>query len=217
MKKSTLFILSFCCFIFLLSSCKKEALTKVSISNDYHKEIYFIDKDSLRQGPYVELELNGIDTISKTTYKDNKQHGPRYLFNKEGIIISEENYNMDVFHGAELTYYPSGALHTKGNFTNGVLDSMFYVYYETGELKERVTLKENVENGPFEEYYKNGQIHWKGNFIDGPHEVGILHEYDESGELIKKMDCGKYLGEYICQTIWEKGKGDIPLKLIYEN
>ena len=77
-------------------------------------------------------------------------------------------------------------------------------------------MRESTENGPFEEYYKNGEIHWKGTFIDGPNEVGLLTEYSEEGEILKKMECSKYSDDYICQTIWEKGKGEVKLKLKYE-
>ncbi len=209
------------CYIFALSllfvySCNTSSLKKVETTDEYSKKIYFIDKDSLKQGTYVQLTLDGGDTISIANYKDDKEDGERRLFDREGNLSTIETYKNGVFHGPELTFYPNGQLYTRGNFTDGTLDSEFLVYFETGELKEKVTMVDNTENGPFEEYYKNGQLHWTGNFEDGPNEVGLLTEYAEDGEILKKMDCGKYKGDYICQTIWDKKNGDVKPKLEYD-
>ena len=67
-------------------------------------------------------------------------------------------------------------------------------------------MKDNNENGPFKEYYPNGNIHWEGNYLNGDNEFGILNEYNEQGELIKKMDCDSMA---VCKTIWTKENGDI--------
>lgn len=197
-------------------SCNTGGLQEVLVESDYNKEVYYIDKDSLRQGEYVELSKDGKDTISTVHFKDDKMDGRRKIYDSRGNVATIETYSNGIFHGPEITFFPSGQMHTKGNFTNGKLDSLFYVYYETGELKEKVTMRESTENGPFEEYYKNGKVHWQGTFIDGPNEIGLLKEFSEEGELIKKMECGKYSGDYICQTIWEKGNGDVKLQLEYE-
>jgi antitoxin component YwqK of YwqJK toxin-antitoxin module len=81
---------------------------------------------------------------------------------------------------------------------------------------EEVTFINNMENGPFKEYYKNGQIKWEGNYKDGDNEYGLIQEFNEQGQLIKKMNCGRYKGEYICQTIWTMDEGDKKLTLPYD-
>lgn len=198
-------------YIFLLSilflTCKTDALQKQTVKTDYSSQIYFIDQDSSKQGFFVELLLNG-DTLSTAEYKDNKLNGVRKIFRESGEVQTIETYSADLFHGPIITYHPNGQMETKGSYSNNVLDSLFYSYFESGELKEKVIMKDNEENGPFEEYYKDGTIHWKGTFINGPNEIGDLLEYDEEGELIKKMVCGQYRGEYICQTIWNVEMGD---------
>lgn len=208
---STLLVLT------IIFSCESNDLQRIVNVSDYNQEIYFIDSDSVRQDRYVELTVDGKDTISQAFYKNGKLNGERKIYGTNGKLTTIENYQDGEYHGPELTFYPNGKVNTKGNFTNGILDSMFYVYYETGVLKEKVSMRNNVENGPFEEYYETGELHWEGSFIDGPNEVGLLLEYDLGGQIIKKMNCGKYRGEYICQTIWEKEKGDIIAKLEYEN
>ena len=73
---------------------------------------------------------------------------------------------------------------------------------------ERVTFEGNEENGPFEEYHQNGQIQWKGTYLKGENEYGLLEEFDEIGEPIKRMMCDEMA---ICKTIWTKENGDITL------
>ena len=167
------------------------------------------------QGPYIQLEKTG-DTLTVANYKNNELHGKRTIYASQGYIQIEQNYKDGVFHGPIINYYPDGTPETKGNFTDGILDSLFYVYYPSGKLKEKITIRDNIENGPFEEYYENGTTHWKGNYIEGDNEVGLLEEFAEDGTLIKKMDCGKYKGEYICQTIWSIDEGDVVPKLKYD-
>ncbi|MDA9773365.1 toxin-antitoxin system YwqK family antitoxin [Saprospiraceae bacterium] len=208
--KQTIFFLS---LIALFISCSD--LSKQEEISDYSKEIYYIDSEDLRQGYYVELSLNG-DTISTANYKDGELEGTRVIYDSTGFVKTIENHKAGVFHGPIITYFANGKIQTKGNYTNNTLDSIFYAYYESGELKEKVTVHDNSENGPFEEYFESGQVHWKGSFINGPNEIGLLLEYDEKGVLIKKMDCGLYLGEYICQTIWDINKGDVSLEFEYD-
>lgn len=190
-------------------------MNKVEKVTEFGKEIYTTDQEGNKQGMFVELSTSG-DTLFVANYKDDKLDGKRSIYAKEGYVKTVENYKEDMFHGPILTYYDNGQLQTKGNYTNNVLDKDFYLYYETGELKEKSTISDNEENGPFEEYYKSGVVHWKGTFIGGTNEVGPLLEYDEQGVLIKKMECGLYLDEYICQTVWDIEKGDIPLKIEYD-
>lgn len=204
----------YACLLFLLCvACKSNK--KIEHQTEYSKQVFFVDKDSLKQGLFVEVDLEG-DTMETAQYVDNLLQGPKKSYSKAGYVQVLEHYKKGVLHGPELSYFPNGNIETKGNYTNGKLDSVFYVYFDTGELKEKTTIRDNVENGPFEEYYKNGQIRWKGNFIDGDNEIGLLLEYDNKGKLISKMDCGKYKGTYICQTIWNIEKGTIKPTFKYE-
>jgi len=165
------YLLPIALLLVFFTSC--DDLSKQVITTEYSKEIYHIDSDSLKQGSFVELTLEG-DTISKAYFLDNKLNGKRFIYSENGKIQVIEHYKNDLFHGPIITYHENGNEYTKGNYTNNQLDPEFFVYYESGELKEKVTMKDNEENGPFEEYYQSGQLHWKGTFINGPNEVGEL-------------------------------------------
>ena len=108
--------------------------------------------------------------------------------------------------GEHFVYYPSGKLMIESNYEGGKMNGLFTKYFESGEVAETVTFVDNNEMGPFTEYHSNGKVQWKGNYLDGDKEFGLLEQFDEHGTLIKKMMCDT-LG--VCQTIWTPEKGDI--------
>ena len=67
--------------------------------------------------------------------------------------------------------------------------------------------KNNQENGPFKEYFQNGNLKFEGTYEGGDYEVGELKKYDESGNLIAKMNCEirQIAGEQFsqCSTVWK--------------
>lgn len=202
-------------FIVLVMACSTDKLNEITMNSDNSSITYSVDQDSMKQGLYLEISKEG-DTLDMAYYKNDKLDGKRYVYAKQGYVQIEETYKEGQFHGPIINYYPDGTPETKGNFTNGQLDSIFYAYYPSGAVREKVHIEDNIENGPFEEYYESGGVHWKGTFINGGNEVGLLQEFDEDGTLIKKMDCGEYKGEYICQTIWTLEGGDVQPTLQYD-
>jgi antitoxin component YwqK of YwqJK toxin-antitoxin module len=140
--------------------------------------------------------------------------GTRILYYENGKKEIEENYINGVMEGEYKSYYLNGEENVVAQFKNGVMTGMVKRYFESGTLMEEVTFEENEENGPFKEYYENGQIQWEGNYLNGDNEFGLLTHYNESGVIIKKMQCDS---NAICQTIWTPEKGDIPLKIVLES
>ncbi|MGA0231494.1 MAG: toxin-antitoxin system YwqK family antitoxin, partial [Saprospiraceae bacterium] len=120
-----------------------------------------------------------------------------------------ENYVAGHMHGNYEVYYESGLLLLKQNFRMDTLEGISRKYYENGQLEEEVMFADNLENGPFKEYYENGLLHWEGQYLNGDNEFGLLKEYDDMGELIKKMMCDSLA---ICRTIWTLKEGDITPK-----
>ncbi len=208
-------------FVFILTSifyisCSN-GLKEINIKDDEGTivEKYYIDEDSLRQGPYVSY-LNEGKVFEESNYKNNEFDGERTIYHKNGEIEIKEIYKDGVLEGPYKTFYDNGQLNLLANYHNGIMEGIVKRYYETGELMEEVTFSNNMENGPFTEYHKNGQVKWKGNYKNGDNEYGIIEEYNEEGELVKKMKCGTYKGEYICQTIWTLEEGDKALSLTYD-
>ena len=55
-------------------------------------------------------------------------------------------------------------------------------------------------------YYENGQIHWKGTYLNGDNEFGLLEEWDSLGTMIKRMKCDSMA---VCRTFWRPGMPEV--------
>jgi len=199
-------ILSVLITVVVLWSCKPDNRIILEYPDAGMKEIYTIDKDSLIHGEKLVYLDNGKNLYSKSYYDKGQLNGERYIYYPDGQIEVYEQYIDDVLHDTLKTYYPSGALKLVMIYDYGVLNGVVTKYKETGELVERVTFADNEENGPFEEYHENGQIRWKGKYLNGENEHGLLEEFDDTGEPIRRMMCSDLS---ICRTTWTKENGDI--------
>ena len=211
--KSILIIL--CTSLLLLSCGKRISEVKNKDENGNIIEKYYLDRDSLKFGTYVSFDSNG-NKYEESNYLQGKLDGVRTIFFADGNVEIQETYVDGQFHGPYLSFYDNGQINLESQYHNGTMEGLVKRYYSSGELLEEVTFANNEENGPFKEYYKSGQVKWEGSYINGDNEVGTIKSYDESGELIKRMECGKYLGEYICQTAWTIEEGEKELVLKYE-
>ena len=52
------------------------------------------------------------------------------------------------------------------------------------------------------EYFRNGNLKAEGSYLDGDNEHGLLKLYDETGRLIRKMECE----QGVCRTFWRAGE-----------
>lgn len=182
----------------MLVSCKK--IQKTYYSSGKLMEKYEINKDSLKVGSYERYFDNGslAETVS---YRDGKQEGKRIIFHESGKEESVCNYVNGFIQGARRVYYPNGKLKYESNYKNSKLNGSFIAYYENGNKKEEVNFVDDLENGPFTEFYENGKIEWKGKYLNGENEFGLLENFDSTGVLIKKMMCDSTRN---CVTIWKK-------------
>ena len=203
-------------FSIILASCGPKAKW-VEIKNEEGTtlERYQLIQDSIRHGIYESFYEEG-SIFERSEYVQGILHGDRTIYFPDGTPEIEEEYVGGIIHGDYTTYYNNGSINVKGNFKDGSLQGIVSKYFQTGELMEEVSFENNRENGPFKEYYKTGQVKWAGNYINGDNEVGELDSFSLNGELAKKMMCGKFMGQYICQTIWTPSEGDVELKLEFD-
>ncbi|WP_235297832.1 toxin-antitoxin system YwqK family antitoxin [Portibacter marinus] len=209
--------LTFILLVLMLQSCGRR-LDEVEIRNAKGDvvERFYLNQDSLRFGTYTSFNEQGA-VFEESQYKNGELHGIRKIYYPDGAVEIEENYKKGRMEGPYLTYYKNGQVNLEAQYVDGKMEGTVKRYYDSGELMEEVTFMANEENGPFKEYFKNGQVKWEGQYKDGDNEFGLIKSYNEKGELVKKMECGKYQGEYICQTIWTIEEGDKALVLEYED
>ena len=193
--------LLFSCVIFMLSCDSK---IQSFHENGTLESEYSIDEDSLKHGTFVRYFDSGVKA-EESNFVHGKQDGQRILYYLNGNKESEGTYVNGELHGKKLVYYDSGELMIDSDYEHSEVVGVFKKYYKNGNLLEEVTFENDLENGPFKEYYEDGTIKWKGQYLNGDNEFGIIEHYNEAGELIKKLECDSMK---ICKTIWEANTED---------
>jgi antitoxin component YwqK of YwqJK toxin-antitoxin module len=193
--------LSLVMMAFLISNfgCRKtQKIIKVFSEEGVLLEQYEVNKDSLRHGTYIGFYESG-DTFEIAQYTHGKLDGQRRIYHENNQLEILENYVQDSLHGGYKTYYVSGKLKRQMNFEENEIVGKIKVFYENGQLKEEVSMQNNMENGPFIEYHENGQKAWEGTYQNGENEIGLLVQYAENGDTIRKLQCDE---RYICRTFY---------------
>jgi len=196
-------IILFSLLLLGFSACKESNFITNKDDDGRITEKFAVNKENQKHGEYTSY-INGA-IITKAFYKNGKLNGKRTIYHSSGKVEIEESYVNDELHGTYISYHDNGNLAQEANYDNGTMQGILKSYYKDGKLKEEVTMVDNNENGPFKEFYPNGQVKWEGQFLNGDNEFGELKNYNESGDLIKKMMCDS-LG--VCATTWTIEEGD---------
>jgi antitoxin component YwqK of YwqJK toxin-antitoxin module len=202
------YIIAYLGFILFFIACGEANSVVVKDENGVILEQYTIGKDSVKNGAYRAFSSKGVLT-EEAWYADGKLDGKRILYYANCSPEIEENYKQDIMHGEYKVFYEEGQLQLLQTYEEGALTGVSTKYYPSGQIAEKVHFDNGQENGPFIEYYPNGAIHWEGAYLNGDNEFGLLKEYDDKGELIKKMMCDSMA---VCRTIWTIEEGDIKPK-----
>lgn len=188
----------------LLISCNNKTITNNYPNGNIMEQ--FTSKAGKKNGDYKSYYETG-KLRETATYQDDDYIGKRTLYFENGNIDTEENYTKPgVLNGEYKIYYKEGGIHVLKNFNENILSGLMIVYYPNGKVKEEVTIVNNQENGPFREYFQNGQMQWKGTYLNGDNEFGLLEEWDSLGVMIKRMKCDS-IG--ICHTFWKPGMPEV--------
>ncbi len=214
MKKCLFFILP---VLLLNTSCGKR-LSEIENKDENGMVIekYYLDRDSLKFGAYTSYDDEG-KLFEESNYKGGKLDGTRTIYYPNGNVEIIETYVDGIFEGQYRTFYENGQINLEADYINGAMEGLVKRYYPSGKLMEEVNFVNNEENGSFREYYESGQVKWEGAYENGDNEIGTIKSYNENGALIKQMECGKYKGDYICQTVWTIEEGEKELVLQYDN
>ncbi len=201
------YFLSFLAGSFLLFSCNPLETVETQYDDGSIKEKYTLSKETgLRQGAYISYYPGG-SVFEESRFENDTLQGERKLYYKNGQIQSIETLENGRFSGPYKKYYENGQIANEGQYTDDEMSGVWKRWNDAGNLMEEVTFAHNEENGPFKEYHENGQLKTEGEYAGGENEDGELREYDEMGELVKKMYC-----EFgICATAWTKENGAVPV------
>jgi antitoxin component YwqK of YwqJK toxin-antitoxin module len=170
-------------------------------------EQYTINKQTKKkEGAFLAFYPNG-QKREESFYINDSLHGERKFYHENGQLESITTLANGMYEGKYQKFNEQGKLTNEGQYVNNEMSGIWKRWYDTGELQEEVTFAANLENGPFKEYHKNGKLKAEGTYLEGDNEQGELKEYDENGELFKRMYC-----EFgVCVDAWTKEKGDVAI------
>ncbi len=153
---------------------------------------------------FVGLHENG-QINAKGIYGNKLHQGKWEFYNKNGILISEKNFNEGNYEGKTTTYHNNGAVKSKefykddkdwglyekfnasgiliksGYFLDGQGVGSWSEYFDNGTLKEKYFAEDNKRNGFTHTYAPDGKIHSLYRY-----ETGLITEqyfYNPQGEI----------------------------------
>jgi uncharacterized protein len=184
--------------ILVLTSCAEKVRTYHD--NGSLNEVYSIDDEGEKNGEYKRFSSKDI-LLETSNFIHGLQNGERKLYYDSGKLEEIQRFEIGKLNGPQIGFHENGK--TKFTCTNkeNLLQGEYHSYFDNGKKRLFLTFVDDLENGPFIEYYRSGGMEWKGNYRNGNKEFGLLEQFDEKGELIKKMQCDT-LGA--CFTIWKK-------------
>lgn len=150
-----LFIGTFCCAQNVLSY-------KV-----YHNDtINIIDKDSLKQGIWMEFWANN-DLKSEVFYKNNKKQGLEINWFDEPDCVELEAYYKDgLLDGPSIYYTKKCKKDLFQTFKNGLKEGLELEYYSSGRIKAEGKYKKGHLDGYYKVYDKNGVFAFESRSTD---------------------------------------------------
>jgi antitoxin component YwqK of YwqJK toxin-antitoxin module/tetratricopeptide (TPR) repeat protein len=98
-----------------------------------------------------------LHSIGLFDVKGGKE-GPWEFYNKDGILISKENYSQNELEGKQIYYHPNG------------------------KVKQEYTVKDGKAVGESRDYHVNGTLQENGRFEDGE-RTGEWFSYHVNGDL----------------------------------
>ncbi len=188
-----------------LAGCKQKSKTEtIEMTDESGNKIHYERRlnDYAKEGWYVKSNASG-QKLEEAHYTNDTLDGLRILYSEIGDTQVIESYKNGAFDGKYQTFYENGKLKLLGIYQDNIMTGKWKGYYDNGALKEEVIFVNNQENGPFIEYYPNGKLKAEGTYLEGDYEQGELKLYNESGELIRRMNCEKG----VCKTVW-KAEGE---------
>lgn len=99
------------------------------------------------------------------------KHGTWKIYNKDGSLIEEINYDKGVRVGIRKAYFSNGNVSEVIDYTTG--KAVFY--YDNGQKSQEGILNEkDLKNGYWKGWYSNGSLMYEGTFDNGA-EVSVKH------------------------------------------
>lgn len=135
----------------LLTAIPAASPTQIHLAADQDEEKFITE---------LVLHPNG-KPVRQTVFKDTAfgkvRHGCEMLWDKDGRLLSEHQYDGDILHGPAKLWYPSGQLRTSGWYVNGEQSGQWLYYAESGKLAWEQSWRNGKEHGRGVRYDEKGR------------------------------------------------------------
>ncbi len=199
------------------------------IADKYFKPEGVMDKDSLKQGKWLEYNLKRIVVMvnnnnlvqlargkflldEEGNYKDNRREGLWVDYMLEDKTFKKIKYLEILYEGGKRNgkcsiYYSDGTVAEEVNFQADTVIGLHKGYYHDGklfcEVKSIFQSKKDSIVADGKEFYRNGALKSQVTTLNGDYN-GRLQKYYESGKLMESC-------------YFKKGRKDSVYKYYYEN
>jgi uncharacterized protein len=93
--------------------------------------------------------------------------GVWYVYDRNGALVREENYQSYRLHGEVRDFYPSGSVKATANYIDGYRQGPGATYYENGQLQSTINYEDNNLNGLSQRFYDTGELESEVVYVNG--------------------------------------------------
>jgi len=124
--------------------------------------------------------------IAEGNYQGEKKDSLwRYCNGAEGYLVSDEQFHDGLKHGISHTYYPDGKVMEVISWVQDLQHGEWIQYHSDGSMKLKGHFEYGLKQGPFEVFDLDGSKLITGAYADGLSD-GEWRYYDESEKLIQR-------------------------------
>jgi len=134
------------------------------------------------QGVWHVYDRNG-NLLREENYENYRLDGQMKIFYPSGALRELLHYSDGLRQGDDKIYFESGGLASENNYEDNDLEGESIQYYDTGEIKSREHYMNGKLEGAKSIFYKNEILKQSMNFEAGLLE-GAMTTYAEDGTII---------------------------------
>jgi antitoxin component YwqK of YwqJK toxin-antitoxin module len=159
-------------------------ITYTHIKENYkYSELTYVNKDEVNAVFYH----SNKNIKAKGKYIKDKKEGLWEYFNKDGVLISLENYKANKKHGTETILFEDGNKAIVKNWKNGIEDGPLEEYYNNGNAKFKGTYKDGQLEGYVEMFHYNGKTKVRGKYQFSV-KNGLWLYYKDDGVTVERRE-----------------------------
>ena len=143
---------------------------------------------------YVDTDSNKTESLGyhpngKLKFRyflvDNELNGACRIWDEEGRMLNEENYENDVLHGLSRAWHANGTLMSEVQYKKGLKEGVSKEWYDNGQLKCQQAFLWGIQHGPSFKWSAKGILLERYAYSVGLIS-GVVTKWNEDGTFKSK-------------------------------